>query len=302
MKKLILLSALIALATGSWAQTEDDPEMKPDDRIGLEKGSDGIQVKIESRDSVPVNTKDTTKIVFDKSTIYIVTGGHNHDTDSMTVEEIRKQRKKNLTNWSGIDLGLNGFADTKGDLKLDDSREQLQVELARSRTLSINFWEEKLRLVDDYVGITTGAGIEWNSYKLKNDYILSATSDTLVAFIDSSRSVSKNKFRTTYINVPLLLEFNTSLKREKSLHLAAGVIGGLNVGTMFKQKYKIDDNRSRVKEKNDFNVNPFKLAATVRIGYGDFNLFATYNIIELFEPGKGPEIYPFSAGITMLAF
>jgi hypothetical protein len=49
-------------------------------------------------------------------------------------------------------------------------------------------------------------------------------------------------------------------------------------------------------------LNPYKYGARVQIGYGDFNLFAEYDASTLFKDGKGPELYPVTAGITVLGF
>ena len=71
---------------------------------------------------------------------------------------------------------------------------------------------------------------------------------------------------------------------------------------MYKQKYGRDGDDFKVKAKNDFQVSPYKLEAMLRVGYGKVNLFATYQITELFEEGHGPELYPFTAGVTLVAF
>ena len=44
------------------------------------------------------------------------------------------------------------------------------------------------------------------------------------------------------------------------------------------------------------------MSATVRGGVGWFNLFATYSLTPLFESGRGPELYPFTVGVTLLGF
>jgi len=53
------------------------------------------------------------------------------------------------------------------------------------------------------------------------------------------------------------------------------------------------------KVKDDFNVNPFKYDLIARIGYGKFTMFGTYSLSTLFESGKGPVVYPFTAGISL---
>ena len=49
-------------------------------------------------------------------------------------------------------------------------------------------------------------------------------------------------------------------------------------------------------------MNPFKFDATVRIGWSFLNLFATYSVNTMFKKNEGPEIYPWTAGITLMNF
>ena len=46
----------------------------------------------------------------------------------------------------------------------------------------------------------------------------------------------------------------------------------------------------------------FRVSLTARAGVGWFNVFATYSLTPLFESGSGPELYPFSVGVTLVGF
>jgi hypothetical protein len=52
----------------------------------------------------------------------------------------------------------------------------------------------------------------------------------------------------------------------------------------------------------DWYLQPFKFDATVRIGWNFLNFWATYSLNTMFRKDKGPELYPWSAGITLAAF
>lgn len=51
--------------------------------------------------------------------------------------------------------------------------------------------------------------------------------------------------------------------------------------------------------KGHYHLNPFLFDASVRFGVGSFTAFANYNLNGLFESGKGPEYFPFSAGLSL---
>ena len=149
------------------------------------------------------------------------------------------------------------------------------------------------------MNLITGLGLEFDHYSFKNSITLDPHSDIINATFDSTISYHKNKLNVTYIDVPLLLMFNTNSDHpSKGFHIGGGVIGGYKIHSVTKQEYNLDGYEYDVKKKDDYNLNPFKLSATVRAGFGGFNLFATYALTSLFESNKGPQLYPFTVGIS----
>ena len=59
-------------------------------------------------------------------------------------------------------------------------------------------------------------------------------------------------------------------------------VGGVNV------KFKTDTKRF---------VSPWNFAATARVGWGNFSLFMSYNLTNVFKQNEGPLITPASVGI-----
>jgi hypothetical protein len=49
--------------------------------------------------------------------------------------------------------------------------------------------------------------------------------------------------------------------------------------------------------KRFFNKN--RLSGMVRVGYGHFSLFGSYQFTPLFKEGGGPVVRPFSIGLTL---
>jgi hypothetical protein len=55
--------------------------------------------------------------------------------------------------------------------------------------------------------------------------------------------------------------------------------------------------------RDDFNINPFRLTGTVRVGYGWFRAFANYNLTPYFNTSNGnPDVRTFTAGLTLVSF
>jgi hypothetical protein len=162
--------------------------------------------------------------------------------------------------------------------------------------------EKDFRFAHGKMQFVTGLGFSFNSFALKNKTTLNADSSFTGYKYDSLASFSKNKLKESFITVPLLLELNTSHRDSRNFHIAAGVIGGLKLGSRTKQFYSEDGHEFHQIRKDDYNLYPFKLDATVRVGYGQFTMFATYSLTPLFQEGKGPQLYPFTLGIRIIPF
>jgi hypothetical protein len=254
------------------------------------------------------NTKpDTTNInIGDKQIIVIDASPGDDSTDvAMTPDEDDSDSKGTLTHWDGIDMGVNVLLNKDNKTTLAEKDQWLDLDYAHSLSWRFNIIEEKIRIYKDYAGIIIGAGLTYNSYGLKRnvDITSDSTSATVgVAVADSTRDFSKNKLRASYINVPLMLEFNTSADNDKSFHIAAGVIGGWKMGSIIKQKWDDGDDKNSYRRKADFNMSPFTFDLTARVGYKNFTVFATYGLTPLFKKDKGPEVYPMTVGLQIVPF
>jgi hypothetical protein len=258
-------------------------------------------------------TPDTTNIVIGDKKIIVIDSNPKSDTTSTDLnfdtdednEDNDFDQKSELTHWGGIDVGVNMLLNKNGGTSLDTNSTWLELDYSRSLSWRFNIIEEKIRLYKDYIGLIVGAGLTYNSYGLKNNVDVS-TRDSSATFAfaidDSIRDYSKNKFRASYIHVPLMLEFNTSQDNDRSFHVAAGVIGGWKMGSIVKQKWEDQNDKHQARRKSDFNLSPFTLDATARVGYKNFTVFATYGLTSLFEKNKGPEVYPVTVGLQIVPF
>lgn len=247
---------------------------------------------------------DTTKIIVGKTKILVVEL-QEVDKDSTTIrEKSPRERSNELTFWSGLDLGVNTLFNASGRNTPPADAAWLDLEEIRSLSWNINFYQEKIKIVGDYVGILTGMGLTYNSYGIKTNARIQSNSDSTFASTvpDSLFTFNRNKLRATYLRVPLMLEFNTSTDPDRTVHLAVGAIGGLRIGSITRQIYEVDGQKFNDRVRSDFNLRTFTLDAAVRVGYRNFTLWANYGLTSLFEEGKGPEVYPLSVGLTLIPF
>jgi hypothetical protein len=201
--------------------------------------------------------------------------------------------------WEGLDIGVNGYMNVKNSIATPETFPFLELDYARSRSFSWNIAQHNFHLYKNYINLVTGAGIEWNSYALKQNVSL-ATDVDMITGVNEQMDFTKNKLKSTWVKAPLMLEFNTSKDEDRSFHIAAGAEIGYNIfRNRLKQEYMYNGDEQKRKTKDDFNINPFRYSLVARVGFGKYTVFANYGMSELFKSGQGPKVYPFSAGINI---
>lgn len=200
--------------------------------------------------------------------------------------------------WAGIDMGVNVLMNEQFSTSFPDNK-FLENDPAKSWNVNLNFAEHTFDFANKHVGITTGLGFSYSQFGLKDNYVLNNSADTLTAFMDTTRNYSKNKLRVSYLTVPLLLEFNTSKYNEKNVYLSVGVVGGVRIGSSTKRKAEFDGSKKKTKIKDTYGINAFKLDAIARLGYRDWGVYASLNMVPLFEKGQTENVYPLSFGLSL---
>ena len=214
-----------------------------------------------------------------------------------------KKRDRFKGNWTGLELGVNGYLNNQNTLELPNNYDFLSLNYSKSLNFNYNFFQQSLPIIGKRFGMVTGLGFHWNNYKFDNlTTTLKEGPNGITGYydMDSTKNYQKSKLTVTYLVVPLLFEFQTNRFHDlNSFHISAGVIGGVRIGTHTKQEYTTDNGTSKPKVYDDFYLNPYKLDATVRLGWGSLNLYSTYSLVPMFRNNKGPELYPFTVGIIL---
>ncbi len=249
------------------------------------------------------NDPDTTRMKVGKNTEVLIITHEDDFSDSTEVGELdtvdagpKEPRRKNEAHWSGMDLGMNINTNGSGSDKFGNYT-YFENDPLKSFYFNVNFAEKKIKVIKEYVGITTGVGFNFNQIGFTNNYVLADSTDTLTAFV-SPINYSKNKLRAAYFQIPLMLEFNTNKENDKGVYLVAGVIGGVRMTSRIKRVYKVDGEEIKEKTKGTYALNPFKLDATARIGYDNWGAFVNYSIIPLFDTDKTTAVHPISFGLS----
>jgi len=225
--------------------------------------------------------------------------------------------------WAGVGLGFNGYVNSDFNMDFDPKYHYMNLNTARSLVVNLNPFELNLNLVKNHFGLTSGLGFQLSNYYFTGNYALISDSASLVAFkiTDANRNevdLVRNKLFVSYLNVPILFEYQTNSRhRWNSFHVALGVIGGVRLGSYTKQVYNnwnetyyLSNNNGQqfasyyadkkyTRRHDPYHLAPFKLDATMRIGWSFLNFWATYSLTPMFQKDQGPELYPWTVGIQL---
>ena len=155
------------------------------------------------------------------------------------------------------------------------------------------------------VGFGVGVGTS-NIYFKKMEVGITKTTPVL-GFIntDSTNNFKKYKLATAYLEAPIELRFTSNPENSmKGIKAALGIKVGtlLNAHTKgkgLKTKTGGALNEFTIKESSKAYFNSTRLAATARVGYGNFTLFGSYNFTPIFKDGVASDIKLMQIGLTL---
>ena len=155
------------------------------------------------------------------------------------------------------------------------------------------------------VGI--GAGVASDNIYFDKTYVGIKDPTPTLRFVDQSDTThfKKNKLTTAYLEAPLELRYSSNPETpNKTFKVALGIKAGLLVDARLKQKNlqtargtTLIEYVEKQSSKRFFNSSRF--VGTVRVGYGVFSVFGTYQLNSLFKEGLGPNVQPYAIGLTL---
>ena len=301
MKQLITLILCSVLVLNITAQNQDTTEIKilKKNVVTVVEDSDKVHVKVGNDRGIEVVTDDwgdTTHVRVGRRTFKVIEGDNGA---YMKVEkEIRPKTWTGSFNahWAGLEVGMNMFYETDYSM-YSGSGEFFDLNPGKSLTWNLNFAEWAFKNKRKTFAVVTGLGLSLSDYTFDQAITIEKeSSDGMIVPVSLDLAgLEKSKLHTTYLTVPLILEIKTPLRMGSSrLYIAGGVIGGLNISSHTKIKYKNDNDKT----KSNYHLSPFKYDITGRIGFGDFCVFANYSMTSLFKENMGPELFPLMIGVS----
>jgi hypothetical protein len=255
------------------------------------------QRKIIIDEKVIIENNDERIVWNDGNESYSFEKGPDHHHGDDKCDGGKKSGDGNAI-WSGLGINANGFLNTSNQIATDAELGFLTLDPAKSIGLQVNLAEKRFPIIKDYLGVVTGLGIQWNRYSLKGSYDLGVVNDTLIG-INTGVNYTKNVLTSSYLQAPLLLQISTNKNPEKAWNISAGVVGGIRIDARQEQKWEADGKKNKDKTKDDFQFNPFQASLMATVGYGDWSLYMTYGLTDVFNEGSAPKVRGVNAGILL---
>ena len=157
------------------------------------------------------------------------------------------------------------------------------------------------------ISVGLGAGIGTDNIYFENTYVGIKDNTPTLIFHDLSDTnhFKKYKLATAILESPLELRFSSDPGTpNRSYKIAIGIKAGILLQAHTKGKElqnehggTLIDYTAKESSKRFFNSNRFM--ATARLGYGVFSIFGAYQLNTLFKEGLGPDVRPYTIGITL---
>lgn len=155
--------------------------------------------------------------------------------------------------------------------------------------------------------VAFGLGVGTSNMYFKNMTVdLKSKTNTLpFRNVDSVDHFKKYKLTTAFLELPVELRYTFDPENEsKSIKAAIGFKVGTVLNVHTKGKTLLDKNGATInsytaKETAKGYFNGTRLAATARVGYGNFSVFASYQLNNILKDGVGPDMKLFQIGLNL---
>lgn len=129
--------------------------------------------------------------------------------------------------------------------------------------------------------IGLGLGISANSYNQKNLLIEEHNNDVTFSIIDEDDyNVTKNKFSTYLVEVPLEIRWRTSTAEDYNFWR---IYTGIKIGYLVYNSTKFQSELANIKLSNIDSFNKLQYGLTMSVGYSTWNFHVYYGLNPIFD-------------------
>jgi hypothetical protein len=308
MKKVLLLILTAGFYSFAFAQTDSLPPKPQTDTISPRPQTDTLSSRPQADTLSPITQADTlsTKPQADTVSLKPQTNTPRRQAQADPSTPRPRTQKKD---WSKVDLGNRAndhFMIQLGYDKWAGTPDSIKTK-GLSRSLNVYFMLDFPFKTDPRFSIGIGPGISGSSMFFDKTIVQVAAAGTRLPFrnVADTNYFKKFKLSTVYLEAPVELRFTANPEyNSKSWKFAIGGKIGTMINAHTKGKNLLNKsggtlNSYTVKENSKRFFNSTRLSAIARVGIGVFSVFGTYQINTYLKDGAGPELHPYSIGISL---
>lgn len=262
--------------------------------------TDSTDIKIDSTESTEIDLGNVKVIIKDKNKKIITKDDSWKKSESdHDGEDDDKDEYPNVNFETSFGIGVAGYTSTSEEIFISNpsSNASFDLDYGKCRNYMIN--GNLMFDIHKNFGILTGLGVEFNRYVFKENLQVTPNEGNFVE--DTTISFGSYKFKTNYLNVPLMLVFKSS---NQKLKLAVGGTFSYNIGNKVKQEYAIENVEYESTIKGNYNIAPIKLSLGARVAYKGIGVYVNYGLTEMNDKKISHKsgysnLTHFSAGITL---
>ena len=251
-------------------------------------------------DSSKTSADDTIRV---GSMIIIKKADGKGSSNNITINKRKEYKKSNVkTNWWILDLGMSRFDDQTNyssaaiqnpstGFAPGSNKDWFKLRNGKSVNVNIWFFMQRLNVIKNVVNLKYGLGLELNNYRYSRQ-VTYLTDPTKVVLVDPVvNKYSKNKLAADYLTVPLMVNINFTPNRKNGF----GISAGMSAGYLYSSRQKIISGADgKQKEKDDFDLRPFKISYVGEVQLGPVKLYGSMATQSMFE--KGLDQTPYNIG------
>lgn len=212
-----------------------------------------------------------------------------------------------------VDIGLNNWME--GSTFPDANGETYSVKPWGSWYIGLN--SVNRTWIGGPLFLDWGAGVNWFNWKMENADVRISRGDDEILFEPVPAGINgiKSKISAPYLNITMvpMLDFAKGTRKvnnlergsvrfrtykKQGLRIGVGGYAGYRIGGHTRFVYEEDGDRESNKDRGNFYLSNFRYGIRTQVGFKGLDLFATYDLNEVFAPGRGPAGSPGLNAIT----
>ena len=250
----------------------------------------------QTNDSIKVENQTTEFTIFGKSWKVIQyedgTKSYEWEDQDDSQDHTQKKRSKFHYNFLESEVGINVWPIDKGAPKVKPWG-SWYVSLQ-----SVGTWKASKNF-----HLKSTLGVDWYNFKFEDASLVAVKTPDGLQFIDynlidpsNGLDPIKSKISASYATLSLVPTLRTN---NGKMRIGAGGYAGYRLGGRGKFVYEVDGEKNKDFTKSNMYVANFRYGVRGEIGIGDVTLFLNYDLNNLFEEQKGPELQAMSFGIRI---